>query len=194
MREKTRGTGTTTNQRSTKGTADTCLYFAYGVNMDEKRMRAACPTAVKVGVARLTDHRFITNTAGLATVMPCERSVMHGVLWSLPKAAVEALRHYEGVKKHAHHKKIAPVADVQGNILHAVLQWSQNGQPGQVSRSYLLDLITAATAQRFPSSYLMEMVGWLRKDAASMSWISAGSGMPAQQHGGIVTKGHNENR
>lgn len=61
------------------------IYFAYGSNMDETRMRKRCPSAQVMSIARLPGFRlaftrFSTNNrCGAADIIP----EAHGAIWGV---------------------------------------------------------------------------------------------------------------
>ena len=147
------------------------LYFAYGSNMDSAQMGLRCAEAFVVGLACLHDFRFITNQGGVATLIPWQKSMVYGVVWSLSGKNEEALDRYEGVEGGLYAKIEIAVMGANDTPLQVMLYLASDTKPGCAIRKYMLRIITAATALRFPLDYQLELVGWLRKDAASMSWL-----------------------
>jgi gamma-glutamylcyclotransferase (GGCT)/AIG2-like uncharacterized protein YtfP len=80
------------------------LYFAYGSNMDWTQVRARCPSATFVGVARLADHRLaftrksVTRQYGVADVVPEEGRSVWGVVYLVPELEVGSLDKSEGYR------------------------------------------------------------------------------------------------
>ena len=70
-------------------------YLAYGSNMDTARMKARCPGARLVGVARLCGYRLVERL--YADIEPAEGRSVRGVLWSVTEADVASLDRHEGV-------------------------------------------------------------------------------------------------
>lgn len=81
------------------------LYFAYGSNMNEKRMKHRLPaiTSISFGILpgyKLQFHSYSSNLnslKGFCTIEPCKTSTVEGVLYSLPFEILEVLDSYEGV-------------------------------------------------------------------------------------------------
>ena len=76
------------------------LYFAYGSNINLEQMRERCPDAKVVGPVTLADYELQFRGNGFATIAPKKGSIVHGLLWKLTPACVQALDHYEGYPRH----------------------------------------------------------------------------------------------
>lgn len=72
-------------------------YFAYGSNLCVQQMARRCPEAVDPRPATLTDHDWLINERGVATVEPFAGSTVHGVLWWLSDHDLATLDSAEGV-------------------------------------------------------------------------------------------------
>lgn len=78
------------------------LYFAYGSNMDERRMGERAPRARPVGPGRLDGYRLEFNLysteweGGVANLEPAPDGHVWGVLWEMPASELEALNAYHG--------------------------------------------------------------------------------------------------
>jgi gamma-glutamylcyclotransferase (GGCT)/AIG2-like uncharacterized protein YtfP len=76
------------------------MYFAYGANLDMKNMFYRCPEARAICPACLRDYKleFRANSsgAGFATITPEQGKIVPGGLWSITRADLEALDHFEG--------------------------------------------------------------------------------------------------
>ena len=80
------------------------LYFAFGSNLDEQRLRIHCPSARFVLAARLAGHRLAfsiesKNTwhGGVADVLPSADYEVWGALWAIAGEQSRALDQQEGV-------------------------------------------------------------------------------------------------
>jgi cation transport regulator ChaC len=77
-------------------------YFGYGSNLDESQMRRRCPGATIVGPAMLENHQlafrgFSVRWGGsVATVRRCAGTRVHGLVYALTPADVDALDRCEG--------------------------------------------------------------------------------------------------
>lgn len=79
--------------------ADSLPYFAYGSNMLPEQMLDRCAGAVPLGLASISDHAFLINQRGVATIVPSIDEVVFGVLWSVSVDHLAALDGFEGVAK-----------------------------------------------------------------------------------------------
>jgi len=70
------------------------LYFAYGMNTNQKEMSVRCPTAVALGPAVLNEYRL--EFKSFATIVPNPRESVEGVLWTITKSDEWALDMLEG--------------------------------------------------------------------------------------------------
>jgi gamma-glutamylcyclotransferase len=79
------------------------LYFAYGSNLCEALLKSRCPSAQRVGIARIDGHRigFTRMSArqggGVADLMPEAGSQVWGALFDLAESDLDSLDEYEGV-------------------------------------------------------------------------------------------------
>ena len=141
------------------------LYLAYGSNMDNDQMALRCPGAIKLRICRLEGYRFITNTDGLATLIPCQEAMVQGVLWAITPRHEQALDQYEGVDHNLYLKNTVPVSDAEGKKYEALVYLAGNAKPGRANRPYLLKIIKAATDHHLPMEYVLDLIFWLRRDA-----------------------------
>ncbi|EUA11341.1 hypothetical protein I546_3201 [Mycobacterium kansasii 732] len=72
-------------------------YFAYGSNLCVRQMAARCPDATDPRPAVLSDHDWLINQRGVATVAPFTGSQVHGVLWQVSDHDLATLDSAEGV-------------------------------------------------------------------------------------------------
>ncbi|OBQ66493.1 gamma-glutamylcyclotransferase (plasmid) [Mesorhizobium loti] len=78
------------------------LYFAYGSNMDAIQMKARCPGATKVGIARLPDHQLSFprlskgRGCGVSSVTAADGHEVWGVVYCLTTADTVRLDANEG--------------------------------------------------------------------------------------------------
>ncbi|VBA61207.1 hypothetical protein LAUMK41_04582 [Mycobacterium attenuatum] len=72
-------------------------YFAYGSNLCVRQMAARCPDAADPRPAVLSDHDWLINQRGVATVEPFTGSQVHGVLWQVSDDDLTTLDNAEGV-------------------------------------------------------------------------------------------------
>lgn len=78
------------------------LYFAYGSNLSEERMRRRCPHARLRGHAALPGYRIAfgghsaTWGGPVATIVRSRGNIVEGVLYNLPKKELRILDRCEG--------------------------------------------------------------------------------------------------
>jgi phage replication-related protein YjqB (UPF0714/DUF867 family) len=72
-------------------------YFAYGSNLCVRQMALRCPDAADPLPAVLSDHDWLINQRGVATVEPLSGNQVHGVLWQLSDHDLATLDSAEGV-------------------------------------------------------------------------------------------------
>lgn len=72
-------------------------YFAYGSNLCVKQMALRCPDAIDPRPAVLSDHDWLINERGVATVEPLAGNEVHGVIWQLSDHDLAVLDSAEGV-------------------------------------------------------------------------------------------------
>ena len=95
------------------------LYFAYGSNLVQSRMRERAPSARVVGTAHLPDRRLALNKLGRdgspkANLEPAPSGHVWGVVWSLPEEGWAELDRAE-----AGYERIAVAVDRGGASLAA---------------------------------------------------------------------------
>lgn len=96
------------------------LYFAYGSNLWLNQMRRRCPRNTYVGTARLSEWKWIINTAGYANVIPSQDNIVYGMIYTLTTDDETKLDGFEGVP-HNYIKRILPV-EFFGNSDHGVIE------------------------------------------------------------------------
>lgn len=79
------------------------LYFAYGSNMEPRRMKRRAPGSRPLGPARLPQHRLDFTRystkfhGGVADVVPDDEAEVWGVLYEVEASDLERLDEHEGV-------------------------------------------------------------------------------------------------
>ncbi|EKO38942.1 MAG: hypothetical protein B193_2355 [Solidesulfovibrio magneticus str. Maddingley MBC34] len=148
---------TAATEPTAAGRAGKLLYFCYGADMLESRIRSRCASPKVVAVARLADHRlgFYGYSpiwdGGLETVEPAPGHEVWGVVYALGLADADSLDTWQGVRLNgtgSYFHYPAEVTDDQGTV-NEVLVYKKDllGDPTLPSRSYL-DVIVAAARQR----------------------------------------------
>ncbi len=140
---------------------DTLSYFAYGSNMDTAQMAVRCPGARMVGPACLEGYRFMINMRGVATVVPEQGALVHGVLWEIGPEDRASLDSYEGVDH-----KLYGTADItmfmrdSGEEIAAFIYVARDSTPGRPRKGYLDKIVRAGEKVGFPQEYMDELRNW----------------------------------
>lgn len=157
----------------------TVTYFAYGSNMDMEQMRYRCPGAELHGTAVLPDYKFALDSAGCATVIPCEGKEVCGVLWSINSEDEKALDRYEGVAAGCYGKETLKVS-CEGYLskFPVLIYVSRRGEnTGERRDGYMKKIVEAAEKLGFDSSYLGMLkdiwVGYANEDVRGQRRTSA---------------------
>ena len=149
--------GAASAEGATTGRAGKLLYFCYGADMLESRIRSRCASVKVVAVARLADHRLgfygysPVWDGGLETVEPAPGHEVWGVVYALGFTDADSLDTWQGVRLNgtgSYFHYPAEATDDQGTA-HEVLVYKKDllGEPTRPSRPYL-DVIVAAARQR----------------------------------------------
>lgn len=75
------------------------LYIAYGSNLNLSEMKERCPTAKVIGRSEIEDYELVfkgSRTNAVATIEPCEGSVVPVLIWDIKDEDEKALDRYEG--------------------------------------------------------------------------------------------------
>jgi gamma-glutamylcyclotransferase len=164
------------------------LYFAYASNMDEREMRARCPSARCLGAARLDAHRLafsrrsVMSGTGVADVVPAADGEVWGVLYGLDEEDLDALDRKEGngwaYKRER--QRVTPAAG--GPALQAILYAVIEKEPHEVppSREYLGRVLRAAEAHALPPHYVAMLEAHDGSDALARPREGRG---PSRQRG-----------
>ncbi|KAG6856463.1 hypothetical protein H0H87_004323 [Tephrocybe sp. NHM501043] len=76
-------------------------------------MKRRCPESTYVGIAILSQRKWIINTAGYANVIPSPDDKVYGMIYTLTDADEDELDGYEGVPNN-YIKSILPVEVLKG--------------------------------------------------------------------------------
>jgi gamma-glutamylcyclotransferase len=102
-------------------------YFAFGSNMDLKRMddRKAGFTKTQRGI--LKDWKLVFNKinsqlrgAGFANIVPESNSFVEGIIFEVNEITIDVLDRYEG-SPNAYHKKIIPVETNDNKSINCIV-------------------------------------------------------------------------
>ena len=133
-------------------------YFAYGSNICVTQMAIRCPDALNPRPATLTDHDWLINERGVATVAPFDGSEVHGVLWQISEQDLATLDRAEGVPVRYRRDRLVVhtddgPADAWAYIDHRV-------EPGAPRPGYLERIIAAAGHHGLPSRWVDFLNRW----------------------------------
>ena len=143
---------------------DKHYYFAYGSNMDADQMALRCPGSQLVGSARLQGYSFLINERGVASVIPAQDGVVHGLLWHITPYDENALDRYEGVAKGYYLKEVFPVhPDDTSVVVQAIVYVASNNRPGSPRPGYLEKIVQAGCEHGFPCEYIAELESWMAR-------------------------------
>lgn len=136
------------------------LYFAYGSNMDAAQMAARCGGHELVAPAVLPGCRFVINSRGVATVVPREGSVVHGIVWSISRQDEASLDRYEGVKDGFYRKERIEVLLPDGDRAEVLVYIAAEKEEGRPRNGYLAGILRAAERNGLPDGYIEELKQW----------------------------------
>jgi len=144
------------------------LYFAYGSNMDEQRVKAAnrCPNARFIFNAVLPGYRLVFARgvdAGTcaADAVPDPASLVWGVVYDITDADRRQLDAREGVSGRAYRPKevlVHPHGDIEQRVMvltYAARDPADRQQPP--SREYLDHLLRGARRWDLPAGYIAQL-------------------------------------
>ena len=135
------------------------LYFAYGSNLDESRMRTRCPDVRVLSEGCLKGYRLDFTryssgwNCGVADVVRHEESEVWGLVYEITDSGLEALDRYEGYPDaYTRFRTVVetPAGSLQGVWVYAVRDKQAFSPP---SEEYVRILRRAAVKHRFPAHY-----------------------------------------
>jgi cation transport regulator ChaC len=96
----------------------------------------------------------------VATIVPENGAIVHGVLWRLSQPDVASLDRHEGVAEALYVAKTLPVQREEGRNMNAMVYLAADDQPGAPRPRYLGRIVAAALAHGFPQEYVRELRAW----------------------------------
>ena len=143
------------------------IYFAYGSNMDEARMRKRCPSAQFMSTARLSGFRLaftrysLNNRCGAADIIKESHGAVWGVVYQIKDKDRAALDKAEGVAVHAYKPisvEVCPEGDDTRRIktLTYIVVKKEDPHP-KPSAEYKAMLVGGAKAWKLPADYIAEL-------------------------------------
>lgn len=136
------------------------LNFAYGINITEA-FSVRCRSAIDLGHAVLPGHRWLSNRRGVATVVPCPGTEVHGVLWALSGRDLAALDLFEGVNADLYMRTLKQIRlDGTSAPCWSWVYQATDEAPGEPRQPYIEAIVNAAIRRRFPRKYVHELRAW----------------------------------
>ena len=133
-------------------------YFAYGSNLCVEQMALRCPDAVDPRPAILSDHDWLINERGVATVEPFAGTQVHGVLWQLSDHDLAVLDSAEGVPVRYRRDRL-PV-HIDDGLAPAWVYIDHRVTPGPPRPGYLPKIINGALHQGLPQRWVDFLRRW----------------------------------
>jgi hypothetical protein len=135
------------------------LHFAYGSNMSRTVMRRHAPGAEPVGIATLTNYRFLITTHGHASVAPLQTGTVYGVLWRITSRDRVTLAAWENIAGGLYRAASLPVR--QAGQRRLALVYLARAQREAAPQSGYMDVVIAAALEwQLPLPYIEQLRSW----------------------------------
>src|SRR5579884_4304702 len=133
-------------------------YFAYGSNLCVRQMALRCPDAADPRPAVLSDHDWLINQRGVATVEPFAGTQVHGVLWQISDHDLATLDSAEGVPVRYRRDLLTVSTDDGPSDAWVYIDLSVT--PGPPRPGYLERIIDAACRHGLPNRWIEFLSRW----------------------------------
>jgi Poly-gamma-glutamate hydrolase/Gamma-glutamyl cyclotransferase, AIG2-like len=133
-------------------------YFAYGSNLCVRQMALRCPDAADPRPAVLSDHDWLINQRGVATVEPFAGNQVHGVLWQLSDNDLAMLDRAEGVP--VRYRRDRLTVDTHDGMSPAWVYIDHRVIPGPPRPGYLPRIIDGAVHHGLPQRWIDFLRRW----------------------------------
>jgi phage replication-related protein YjqB (UPF0714/DUF867 family) len=133
-------------------------YFAYGSNLCVTQMAQRCPDALDPRPATLSDHDWLINQRGVATVEPFDGAQVHGVLWQISDRDLATLDLAEGVP--VRYRRDRLVVHTGDGPAEAWVYIDHRVEPGAPRPGYLERIIAAAGHHGLPERWVDFLNRW----------------------------------
>jgi phage replication-related protein YjqB (UPF0714/DUF867 family) len=133
-------------------------YFAYGSNLCVRQMALRCPDAADPRPAVLSDHDWLINERGVATVESFTGNQVHGVLWQLSDHDLATLDSAEGVP--ARYRRDRLTVHTDGGPSPAWVYIDHRVTPGPPRPGYLPRIIDGALHHGLPQRWIDFLRRW----------------------------------
>ncbi|MEZ0352011.1 poly-gamma-glutamate hydrolase family protein [Mycobacterium sp. pR1184] len=134
------------------------FYFAYGSNLCVRQMARRCPDASDPRPAVLSDHDWLINQRGVATVEPFAGNHVHGVLWQLSDHDLATLDSAEGVPVRYRRDELTVHTD--DGPSPAWVYIDHRVTPGPPRPGYLSKIIDGAVHHGLPQRWIDYLRRW----------------------------------
>ncbi|MGY4711071.1 poly-gamma-glutamate hydrolase family protein [Mycolicibacterium sp. CBM1] len=133
-------------------------YFAYGSNLCVQQMARRCPEAIDPRPAVLTDHDWLINERGVATVEPFAGGTVHGVLWWVSDHDLATLDSAEGVPVRYRRDRLTVHTD--SGPAPAWVYIDHRTEPGPPRPGYLERIVDGALHHGLPRRWIDFLRRW----------------------------------
>src|ERR1700726_436729 len=133
-------------------------YFAYGSNLCARQMALRCPDAADPRPAVLTDHDWLINQRGVATVEPFAGNQVHGVLWQVSDDDLATLDSAEGVPVRYRRDRLTVHSGEGPSPAWVYIDHRVN--PGPPRPGYLPRIIDGAVQEGLPRRWIDFLRRW----------------------------------
>ena len=133
-------------------------YFAYGSNLCARQMAQRCPDAIDPRPAVLSDHDWLINQRGVATVEPFAGNQVHGVVWQLSDHDLATLDSAEGVP--VRYRRDRLTVDTDNGPSPAWVYIDHRVTPGPPRPGYLAKIIDGAVQHGLPQRWIDYLRRW----------------------------------
>ncbi|WP_445163674.1 poly-gamma-glutamate hydrolase family protein [Mycobacterium sp. Dal123C01] len=133
-------------------------YFAYGSNLCVRQMAQRCPDAIDPRPAVLSDHDWLINQRGVATVEPFAGNQVHGVVWQLSDHDLATLDSAEGVP--VRYRRDRLTVDTDNGPSPAWVYIDHRVTPGPPRPGYLAKIIDGAVQHGLPQRWIDYLRRW----------------------------------
>lgn len=139
-------------------------YFAYGSNMSSEELRAWCPSAKALGIAKAKGYCLAFTRyspkwgGGVADIVPASSDQVWGVLYEISDSEIPRLDAKEGVAGGAYKRERIKVATADGTELdvltYSVVDKDRFQRP---TAKYLQTMLKEAAETGLPKQYVRRM-------------------------------------
>ncbi|TFV61155.1 replication protein [Mycobacterium sp. PS03-16] len=133
-------------------------YFAYGSNLCVQQMARRCPDAGDPRPATLSDHDWLINERGVATVEPLDGAQVHGVLWQVSDHDLATLDSAEGVP--VRYRRDRLTVQTADGPAPAWVYIDHRVEPGPPRPGYLERIIDGALHHGLPPRWIEFLRRW----------------------------------